>query len=42
MNASDLYVGQRGKFPRPGEEGRTFDAFVDAMWAAYRENPLLT
>ena len=36
MNASDPYAAQRGKFRRPGDEGRTFDAFVDAMWAAYR------
>jgi len=36
MNASDPYVAQRGKFRCPGDEGRTFDAFVDAMWAAYR------
>ena len=36
MNASDPYDAQRGKFRRPGDEGRTFDAFVDAMWAACR------
>ena len=36
MNASDPCALQRGKFRRPRDEGRTFDAFVDAMWAAYR------
>ena len=36
MNPTDPFAAQRGKFRRPGDEGRTFDPFVDAMWAAYR------
>lgn len=36
MSVEDPYVGPRGKFRRPRDEGRTFDPFVDAMWAAYR------
>lgn len=37
MNPDDPYAAQRGRFRRPREEGRTFDPFVDAMWAAYRQ-----
>jgi hypothetical protein len=36
MSLTDAYAAQRGRFRRPGDEGRTFDPFVDAMWAAYR------
>ena len=30
------YAAQRDKFRRPGDAGRTFDRFVDAMWVAFR------
>ena len=37
MSPDDSYAAQRGRFLRPRDEGRTFDPFVDAMWAAYRQ-----
>jgi len=36
MGPIDPYANQRGKFPRPKEEGKSLDPFVDAMWTAYR------
>lgn len=36
MAAQDDYAAKRGSTPRPKSEGRSHDAFVDAMWAAYR------
>lgn len=35
MRPDDPFASARGT-PRPKEEGRSQDAFVDAMWAAYR------
>jgi hypothetical protein len=37
MSPDDPYAAQRGRFLRPRDEGRTFDPFVDAMWAVYRK-----
>lgn len=36
MAKDDAYAAGRGNTPRPKAEGRSFDPFVDAMWAAYR------
>ena len=36
MAADDPLAGQRGAHPRPPQEGRSLDPFVDVMWAAYR------
>ena len=36
MAKSDTYAAGRGNIPRPKAEGRSFDPFVDAMWATYR------
>jgi hypothetical protein len=36
MSAEDPYAPQRGSHPRPKQEGKSLDPFVDAMWAAYR------
>jgi hypothetical protein len=36
MAVEDIYATNRGNIPRPKSEGRSFDPFVDAMWAAYR------
>lgn len=36
MAQQDDYAAQRGATPRPKNEGRSHDAFVDAMWAAHR------
>jgi len=38
MSLADPYAAQRGPFPRLKTEGHSFDPFVDAMWAAYRDN----
>ena len=37
MAKTDAYAAQRGAFPRPKQEGKTFEAFDDAMWATYRD-----
>lgn len=36
MQKDDPYAAARGDIPRPNQEGRSQDAFVDAMWDAYR------
>jgi len=36
MAQDDAYATQRVQNPRPKSEGHSHDAFVDAMWAAYR------
>lgn len=36
MAAADPYEAGRGAFPRPKQEGKSLDPFVDAMWAAHR------
>lgn len=36
MSATDAYAAARGGLPRPRSEGKSQDAFVDAMWAAHR------
>jgi len=36
MTVPDPYAEARGKHKRPGQEGKTYDAFVDAMWHKYR------
>ncbi len=36
MAATDDYAARRGTNPRPQQEGKALDPFVDAMWAAYR------
>lgn len=38
MREDDPYREARGRYPRPGDETRTFDPFVTAMWKAYRES----
>ena len=37
MAKDDAYAANRGPMPRPKWEGSTYDPFVDAMWAAYRD-----
>ena len=37
MSQTDLYAGKRGSSKRPANEGKTYDPFVDAMWAAHRQ-----
>ena len=37
MAKDDAYAANRGATPRPTWEGSTFDPFVDAMWATYRD-----
>jgi hypothetical protein len=37
MSNKDPYAAKRGSFPRPQQEGKSVDGFVDAMWAAYRD-----
>ena len=36
MRQDDPYAEKRGEHRRPGQEGKTYDPFVDAMWHAYR------
>jgi hypothetical protein len=36
MRQDDPYASARKNSPRPKEEGKSQDAFVDAMWMAYR------
>jgi len=36
MRLDDPYAERRGKHPRPSQETKTYDPFVDAMWKAYR------
>ena len=36
MRQDDPYAQARGDSPRPKEEGKSQDAFVDEMWAAFR------
>ncbi len=38
MAQQDDYAAGRGATPRPKSEGHSHDAFVDAMWAAYRSD----
>ncbi|WP_075078071.1 hypothetical protein [Terrimicrobium sacchariphilum] len=37
MSADDPYAAKRNGIPRPKEEGRSLDPFVNAMWTAYRD-----
>lgn len=36
MAQKDAYAANRRQIPRPKSEGKSHDAWVDAMWAAYR------
>jgi len=36
MRQDDPFASARGDSPRPSQEGKSQDEFVDAMWAAYR------
>jgi hypothetical protein len=36
MRKTDLYSAGRSGLSRPSEEGSSYDAFVDSMWASYR------
>jgi hypothetical protein len=36
MRQDDPYAAARGDSPRPAQEGKSQDTFVDAMWTAYR------
>lgn len=36
MQQEDAYAANRGQHPRPQQEGKTNDPFVDAMWHMYR------
>jgi len=36
MTKDDPYKSARGKNARPSQEGKAIDAWVDAMWSAYR------
>lgn len=36
MRQNDPFSSARGENPRPKSEGKSFDAFVDRMWAMYR------
>lgn len=36
MNPEDPSAGRRGGRPRPKQEGKSLDPFVDAMWRAHR------
>ncbi len=36
MSKEDPVAANRGAVPRPPQEGKSVDPFVDAMWAAYR------
>jgi hypothetical protein len=37
MSQEDPFTAKRGAKPRPPQEGKTLDPFVDAMWATYRQ-----
>jgi hypothetical protein len=36
MRREDIFAANRQGYPRPPEETRSFDQFVDAFWAAHR------
>ncbi len=38
MSKDDPFAAKRGATPRPPQEGKTMDAFPDAMWNAYRQS----